>query len=133
MYNKEEEKQKVLSWLKQSSQQENKFTKKQNFARAISFALGEVDEFQEELNIFLSKVSHLQVYQEMIKDPFTKYTESSLKDLRYLIEKNYSDEEIQAMPKETYNQLRVAQEKRIELLRKVAQQYIATPTSEQEN
>lgn len=131
MYNKAEEKQKVLSWIKQSSQQENHFTKKQNFARAISFALGEVDEFQEELNRFLSRVSHLQVYQEMIKDPFRKYTENSLKDLKLLIEKNYSDEEIQAMPKETFNQLRLAQEKRMDLLRKVAQVYIVTPpTSE---
>ncbi|MCD7911051.1 hypothetical protein KC480_05865 [Bacillus velezensis] len=133
MYSKEGEKQKVLSWLKQSSSQERNFTKKQNFVRAISFALGEVDEFEEELKRFLSNVSHLQVYQEMIRDPFSKYMQSSLKDLRYLIEKNYSEDEIQAMSKETHNQLKMAQQKRVVLLRKVAQQYITLPNEDQFN
>lgn len=118
-------KQEVLEILKKVSQDEIKFNKEENFKRAVHFAIDELEEFENELSIFLGRVQHLELYQEIIKEPLLTNMNKITTDLRYLIEKNYTKEEREKMPENVYNQVKKSQEKRIELLKKVAKRYLS--------
>lgn len=127
MYDKEQEKAKVLGVLKEASQDEIKFTKDQNFFRAIDFALGEVDELNQEFNRFMDRVQHLEVFQESVKDPLVKDMSKLMETLRYLIEKNYTPEDKVKMPKDVLDQVKATQDRRINLLKRVARKYFHRP------
>lgn len=127
MYNKEQAKSSVLGVLKQVSQEEVKFTKQENFERAIQLANDEVDDFEKLYNKFMNDVSHLEVFQHAIKEPLTRDMDKMLQNLRYLIVKNYTKQETENMPENVQNQVRATQEKRYELLGKVARRYLNRP------
>lgn len=125
MYDKEEQKQKVLEVLRSSSQGEIQYTKKQNFERAVSIAVDEVNDLKHEFDRFISRVSHLEVFQDSIKEPLTHDMTKMLENLKYMIEKNYTKEEKEQMPENVLNQVRATQQRRVELLQKVARRYLA--------
>lgn len=127
MYDAEKEKQNVLGMLREASQEEIKYTKDENFKRAVSFATDEVLEFEQLFNKFISDVSHLEVFQDSIKEPLTKDMGKMIHNLKYLIEKNYTAEDKEKMPAEVLQQVRASQEKRINLLKKVARRYLSPP------
>jgi hypothetical protein len=125
MYDKEKQKQKVLEMLRELSHDEMQYTKKQNFERAITFALDEVVELEQQFNHFLNRVSHLEVFQTIMKEPLTQEMNKSISNLRYLIEKNYTKEEKEQMPEDVFNQVQATQERRIDLLRNIARRYLS--------
>lgn len=127
MYNKEIEKSRVLGMLKASSQGEIQNNKQQNFQRAISLAKDELDDFEKIFNKFISDVSHLEVFQHAFKEPLTRDVEKMAQNLRYLVERNYSKEETENMPEEVLNQVKASQEKRFELLKRIAVRYLQKP------
>ena len=127
MYNKEQEKIKVLGILKEISQSEVQYTKELNFQRAISIALDEVDEFERKYDQFIADVSHLEVFHDALKEPLTKDIKQMIENLKYLIQKNYTQEDKVKMPQDVLNQIRSTQERRIQLLKKVARRYLSRP------
>jgi hypothetical protein len=130
MHDKAKEKEKVLGILRMISQDEMKFNKQQNFERAIAIALDEVNDFERLFRLFISDVSHLEVFQQSIKEPLTRDMEKMIHNLRYLIEKNYTKEDKASMPENVLNQVRATQDKRFNLLKKVAQKYLHRPTEQ---
>lgn len=127
MYNKDEEKKKMLGMLQSASQDEIQYTKQQNFERAVSLALDEMTELEQEYNRFISRVSHLEVFQHAVKEPLTHDMSKMLQNLKYLIEKNYTKDEKEKMPENVLEQVRATQQKRVELLQKVARRYLSKP------
>jgi hypothetical protein len=127
MYDKEKQKKKVLEILKAVSQDEIKFTKQQNFERAITLALDELQELEQQYQQFMKNVDHLVVFQEAFKEPLTRDMNKMFQNLKYLIEKNYTKEETEKMPEEVLQQVKATQERRIQLLRKVARKYLSRP------
>lgn len=127
MYDKEQQKEMVRQLLKDSSQSEIQYTKQQNFERAISIAVDEVKEIRTEFDKFISNVSHLEVFQATIKEPLTRDMSKMLENLQYLIEKNYTQEDKQKMPETVLEQVRASQQKRIDLLKRVAKRYLSRP------
>ena len=127
MYDAEKEKKEILGMLEQASQVEIKFTKQENFKRAVAFATDEVLEFEQKFNQFINDVSHLEVFQDAIKEPLTQDMGKMIHNLKYLIEKNYTAEDKDKMPAEVLQQVRASQEKRVNLLKKVARRYLSRP------
>jgi hypothetical protein len=125
MYNKEEQRLIVLEMLRKSSQNEVQYTKQQNFERAVSFALDEIKELEQQFNQFVNSVSHLEVFQDAVKEPLTQDMSKMIQNLRYLVEKNYTKEEKEKMPENVLNQVRATQERRVELLKKIARRYLS--------
>jgi hypothetical protein len=125
MYNREEERATVLKLLRESSQVEMQYTKQQNFERAVSLAMDEVKEIEQEFNRFLGRVSHLEVFQHTMKEPLTQDVSKHLQNLSYMITKNYTKEEKESMPYEVLEQVKATQDKRVDLLQKVARRYLS--------
>lgn len=113
--------------LRASSQGEVQNNKQQNFQRAISLAKDELDDFEKIFNKFISDVSHLEVFQYAFKEPLTRDVEKMVQNLRYLVERNYSKEETENMPEEVLNQVKASQDKRFELLKRIAVRYLQKP------
>ncbi len=130
MYDKEQMRSKVLELLKENSQDEIKNIKQENFERAISIALDEIDEFERFFNQFMDDVKHLEVFQHAIKEPLEQDIYKITSHLKYLIEKSYTKEETEKMPETVFEQVRVSQERRIDLLRRVAKRYLSRPKSD---
>lgn len=130
MYDQELEKSKIRELLTSSSHGELTYTQEENFKRAISLALDEVNDFENLFNKFVTDVSHLEVFQESIKEPLTKDMSKMIQNLKYLIEKNYTKEERENMPEDVLRQVSATQEKRVSLLRRVARRYLSRPKSD---
>ena len=127
MYDKEKQKEKVLGMLRAVSQDEIKFTKQQNFERAIALALDELQELEQQFQKFINSVDHLVMFQEAFKEPLSRDMNKMFQNIKYLIEKNYTKEETEKMPEEVLQQVKATQERRIQLLRKVARRYLSRP------
>lgn len=127
MYDMEKEKELLLEVLKNTSQEEVKYTKQENFLRAIDFALSEVEELEKEFQAFVGRVSHLEVFQAMVKEPLTKDMDKTVGNLKYLIEKNYSKEDKEKMPQDVLEQVLATQQRRVNLLQNVARRYFHRP------
>lgn len=127
MYDKEEQKTRILGMLKDTSQDEIKYNKDQNFLRAIEFALDEVQELEQQYRKFVQSVSHLEVFHEMVREPLDKDMSKMVQNLKYLIEKNYTKEDKEKMPQEVLSQVKATQDRRINLLKKIALRYFHRP------
>ncbi|UYX56045.1 hypothetical protein M3Y14_34250 (plasmid) [Bacillus thuringiensis] len=125
MYDKQLVREKVLKMLNEYSQDEKQFTKQENFHRAVSFALDEVTEMEHAFEKFIQSVGHLELFKEVAQQPLTKEGSRIFQNLRYLIERNYTKEETQKMPENVFNQVQSSQQRRVELLQKVAKKYLA--------
>lgn len=125
LFDAEKERLKVLSILDEISQDEIKITKSELFKNSINVALDEMDEFEKEFKKFVNNVSHLEVYKEIIHNPLTRDVEKMIKNVRFLIEKNYTKEEKEHMPIEILQQVQASQERRMRLLQNVARRYFS--------
>jgi hypothetical protein len=123
MYDVAKEKEKILSIVKDVAKIEVKYTKEQNFFRAISFALDEVNEAEKSYLNFMDSISHLVIFEEMVQGQLHTDMQKLFQNLRYLIEKNYTQGDKQKMPEDVLNQVKATQDRRIELLKKVARKY----------
>jgi hypothetical protein len=123
-YDAQQEKQRLYDLLSPVADQEKQLTKKHLFNISVGIALDEIDEFEKEYKKFLEKVNHLQVYQEVIKQPLVNNMDKIIRDLRFLIEKNYTEEELEKMPADVYEQVVKSQKQRVEILKKVANIYL---------
>ncbi len=130
MYDKEQMKSKVFDLLKDATHHEMKFSKQENFERAISLAIDEILEFESIYNRFITDASHLEVFQHSIKGPLETDVNNMISHLKYMVEKNYTKEEVNKMPEEVLKQVRATQEKRIHLLKNVARRYLFHPQSD---
>jgi|GEM_PF-6109929 len=126
MHDKDQQRKKVQEILQQFSHYEVQYNKQQNFERAVMLALDETQELENEFRQFIQRIEHLEVFQ-FIKESFMKDMQKKIQNLKYLIEKNYTKEETEKMPEEVYRQVKASQERRIELLKKVAQKYLSRP------
>ena len=129
MYIKEEEKTFMLHVVRELSKDHVKFNQQQNFERAISLAQDEIQEFEALFTKFVNDVSHLEVFQYSIKEPLTRDITKMVSNISYLVNKSYSQEEKDSMPEEVLNNVRATQQKRYELLKNIAQRYIARPST----
>jgi hypothetical protein len=129
MYNREEEKAIMLSLVRTLGQEEVKFNKQQNFERAIELALDEISELEQKLHQFVADVDHLEVFQHSMKESLTREMDKMISGLRYLITKSYTQVEKDNMPAEVLEQVRITQQRRMELLKKVAMRYLVKPKS----
>lgn len=130
MYNKEQERASILGVVRELAQSEVKFTKQQNFERAISLAKDELAEFDMYFKKFVTDVSHLEVFRDSIKEPLTKDVSKLSQSIEYLITRNYTQAERESMPHEVQQQVKATQERRFTLLRKVAQRYLRKPQTD---
>lgn len=123
-YDPQQEKQKIYQILSQFQEHEQQMDKRKYLRMSIDLALDELREFEQLYHRFLEEIKHLVIYQEIIKDPLVRNMEHLLRDLRYLIEKNYTKEELEKMPADVYQQVVQSQKLRAELLKKIAKKYL---------
>ncbi|OXB94865.1 hypothetical protein [Parageobacillus galactosidasius] len=123
-YDPQQEKQKIYEVLSQFQEHEQQMEKRKYLKMSITLALDELEEFEQLYRRFLKEVGHLVVYQEIIKDPLVRNMENLLRDLRFLIEKNYTKEELEQVPSDVYQQIIQSQKQRAELLKKIARKYL---------
>jgi hypothetical protein len=124
-FNREEERKKAYEFVEQSLGHEVNMTKREMVQRAISIAMDELDELDAELHKFLERVQHLHVFSDLIKQPFLQQVNSMLQQAKYMMEKEYTQEELDAMPEQVYNQIVEIQKKRVEVLKKIAKSYFS--------
>jgi NifB/MoaA-like Fe-S oxidoreductase len=130
-YDPQQEKQKIYEILSQFQEHEQQMEKRKYLKMSIALALDELEEFEQLYRRFLKEVGHLVVYQEIIKDPLVRNMENLLRDLRFLIEKNYTKEELEQVPSDVYQQIIQSQKQRAELLKKIARKYLMHSSHEE--
>jgi hypothetical protein len=123
-YDPQQEKLKIYEILSQFQEHEQQMEKRKYLKMSIALALDELEEFEQLYRRFLKEVKHLVIYQELIKDPLVRNMENLLRDLRFLIEKNYTKEELEQVPTDVYQQIVQSQKQRAELLKKIAKKYL---------
>jgi predicted ATP-dependent protease len=122
-YDPNQEKEKIYEWLSQFRDYEKQIEKKQYIQRSIQLALEEMDEFEQLYQQFLRSVQHLVVYQSLIRDPLATNMDHMIKSIRFLIEKNYTKEELDRVPEDVYQQIIKSQKQRADLLKAIATRY----------
>lgn len=124
MFDPNKEKQRVYEMLSEAHVENKHFTKKELFKDSIHFALSEYKELATQYNIFFKSVDHLVIFNHELKDEVVKNTVNMLRELRFLIEKDYTKEELENMPTTVYDQVLQTQKKRADLLKKIAEVYL---------
>lgn len=123
-YDPHQEKEKVYEALSKAYLEGNQLKKEEIFEKAISIALDELKEFTIKFDEFFKSVSHLVVFEDLMKDLLVKGAKQYISDAKYLIEKNYTTEELDAMPEEIYSKVLRTQRSRRDLLQKISKKYI---------
>lgn len=126
MYQPEQEKSRIYQILKPALEIEGQTKKQRYFKESMKFALEEVDELFSEYVRFIERVSHLHVFNEVIKTPLDTNMQQIIRDLRFMITKNYEPAELEQMPHDVYQQVVQAQNQRVEILKKIARTYIVS-------
>lgn len=126
MHDVQKEKEKILNLMNHISSYENKMSKNELFQQSIQFALDEVNEMEQEFNQFIQRVSHLEVFQEFLKHSLIDNFDKVSSNLKYMITKNYTQEEKDNMPFEVLQQVQSTQEKRMRLLQNIARKYLSS-------
>lgn len=129
-YNREEEKNRIYEMLSESKVEEFYHDKKQLFKDAVYFALSEYRELAKSYDNFFKSVDHLVIFQYLIKDRVMKDTINMMKEIKFLIEKQYTKEELEHMPTPVYDQVLETQRQRADLLKKIAETYLADRVKE---
>lgn len=120
MYRPEEEKERILHMLQQDSLLDDQ---PDLLSRTIEFAIEELDEFEQKFHHFLESVAHLNVYQDLIAAPMYKGAIQMIDQAKYLIERNYTQTELDAMQETEFNDIVKIQKRRKDVLRKIAKMY----------
>lgn len=131
MYDKQKEREAALKIINTLYQDEMQNARKQNFQRAIDIAVDEITEIEQAYQAFLKQVEHLELFKEVIQEPLHKDVTRMTQNLKYMIEKNYTQEELNRMPEHVREQVRTTQDRRVELLKKVAKKYLSKPTKKE--
>lgn len=124
MFDAQKERERIRDLFSLYKEQDQEIEKKQLFEESIRFAQEEVIEFNHAFKDFLQKVQHLCVYQDVIQRPLESNVGRMTDELVRMISKNYSQEELEKMPKDTYDQVVKSQKTRVDLLKKVAKTYL---------
>jgi polyribonucleotide nucleotidyltransferase len=123
-YDRELERQKAYEFVEKSLGLEANLSKQEKVLRAIEFAKDELHELDQELHKFLESVNHLHVFNELLRKPFEQYIKSMIQQATYMLEKDYTQEELDQMPEHVYEQVVEVQKKRVEVLKKIARTYM---------
>jgi hypothetical protein len=123
MWDRETERQKAYDFVVQSMTMQTDLTKQEKIEKAIGIAKEELVEVDEKLASFLESVNHLHVFKELLEKPFIQYITQMKQQANYMLEKNYSKEELDQMPESVFNQVTEVQKKRVEILKKIAKTY----------
>jgi superfamily II DNA or RNA helicase len=124
-WDRESERKKAYELVEQSLILESQMSKKEKIQRTIEIAKDELKELDEKLHEFLKSVDHLHVFNELLRKPFEQYITHMIQQATYMIEKDYSQEELEQMPENVYNQVVEVQKKRAEILKKIAKSYLS--------
>lgn len=124
-FNPNREKERVQEILKQNEKYEKQYKNKNLLKKSIQIALEEVDEFEKYYYEFISNISHLVIFKELIQSPIEVNMEKIIKDLRFLMAKNYSKEELEKMPDDVYQQVVQNQKQRADILKKIVKTYLS--------
>mgnify|MGYP001180975232 CR=1 FL=1 len=124
-FNPIREKERVQEILKQNEKYEKQYKNKNLLKKSIQIALEEVDEFEKYYYEFISNISHLVIFKELIQSPIEVNMEKIIKDLRFLMAKNYSKEELEKMPDDVYQQVVQNQKQRADILKKIVKTYLS--------
>jgi len=119
----EQERMKAFQFVEKSYEQEKQGLKKLKLQQTINIAKDEISEINQEFQSFLHKVEHLVVFQELFSEPIKALMQQMLESSCYFLEKNYSKDEINEMPDDVYRQVAASQERRKEVLKKLALKY----------
>ena len=90
---------------------------------AIDISMDELSELNAEFDEFVKRVSHLTIFEHLYKAVIEPYWSKLDADARHLIKKNYTTEELELMPKESYKWIVKEQRTRLELLKSIAIKY----------
>ena len=105
--------------VKEEQQQSKEIVMK----KAIEISMDELEELNKEFEKFTEKVAHLSIYQYLYKDVVGPYWAKLDTDAQHLIKKNYTAEELELMPRETYNTILKQQKIRLDLLKGIVKHY----------
>jgi spore coat protein CotH len=120
-YDPSHEKEKILLYLQE--QNEYVLDKKQMMHNAILFAVEQFDELKLKTDQFIQHISHLDVYQHLIKDKFEKGIFQMIDHAKMFIEHNYEEEELSMLSKKELHDVIHSQKKRYELLKIIAKKH----------
>jgi len=123
-YNPAIEKIKAMDFVSHSLAMESAYKQYEKVKRAIAIALDELREFEEKYNHFIESVSHLQVFQELLRPIHVEYTNDLLHKSKDLMERTYTDKELEGLPLDVYNNIVELQKKRVNVLKKIASVYM---------
>ncbi|SFJ63819.1 hypothetical protein SAMN02799624_05303 [Paenibacillus sp. UNC496MF] len=123
-YYRESERQRAYELVGQSIGMESDISKQEKVQRAIEFAKDELVELDQELQKFMEKVRHLHVFDALIRHPFEAHVDSLKQQAIYLLEKDYTQEELDQMPEHVFDTVVVVQKKRVEVLKAIARTYL---------
>jgi regulator of replication initiation timing len=119
------EKIKAIDFVNQSLSFENSFEKSNKVERAIQIALEEIQELDQRFCRFVEENKHLHVFEHLLKPLLVERHEHMIMHARSLMEKTYTQEELQQYPEHVYQDIVNAQKKRVEVLKKIAASYFA--------
>lgn len=123
-YDPLEERDRIYELLSVSKIEDNHLAKKELFDESITFALSEYQELAISYDNFFKSINHLVIFNHAIKGKVMKETINMLRELKFLIEKNYEKEELEKMPTAVYDQVLHTQKQRADLLKQVAETYL---------
>jgi hypothetical protein len=125
IFSPESEKKRIFELLSPALDEERQQNKQNYLKKATAIALDEVQELKKEYELFISRIQHLQVFQQVIQQPLESNMQNILRDLRFMLEKNYTQEELERMPSDVYQQVVQSQKQRVDILKKIARTYLA--------
>lgn len=122
-FDKEQEKQRALRMVEGSLQDENSTEQQDKKSRAIAISLEEAEEIKNEIDGLIAKLDHLVVFQELVKPHLVRFNAQTNQQTIHMMQKDYSKEELAEMPEAVYKQVVELQTRRVDVLKKIAQQY----------
>ncbi|GAK41945.1 hypothetical protein TCA2_4437 [Paenibacillus sp. TCA20] len=90
--------------------------------KAIEYALNELKEYEQHMQKSHSELSNNVICAHVDKS-FMKVLDNLVTTATFLIEKDYSEEELNEMPAAVHKDVVASQQVRAELLRKIAKKY----------
>lgn len=121
LYDALKEKERIISSLSELPKYGN--SKKDLFNKSIEISNEQFDYFEEELNKFIKNVSNLNVYRDLMKSNFEKNSFNLLEQAKKLISSDYTEEELNHMPENQFNQIVLLQKQRKQILSNIAKKY----------
>lgn len=122
-FNPQRERSRIYELVYKSVPEERTVTKEIIKKKAIQISLEELDELNEAFEEFMKSVSHLSIYKHLYKDVVHPYWRGLDTSARELILKNYTEQELEIMPREVYGTILGHQRVRLELIKGIIENY----------